>query len=218
MFEMKESNSYEERELTRHEIYRNVDDYQNQLPDESIQSGRRLFVRQETQNDFHSKPERSHDELVKSILDMYTTGTIYENTQLHPYSEKQLNEELNDSNNKCRNVFSEYENWKMVNKIPSTFDPSWRASLSSETVQNKQKVLTIRGNKLENSNSGSKYSKESIKQLQLSIQKQQQQMVAHIMKTQKAAQDEMSKTFEKLSTLISEKTPEKITKTVQMEV
>ena len=80
MFEVKESNTYEERELTRHEIYRNVDDYQHQLSDENLQSGRRLFVRQETQNDFHSKPERSHDELVKSILDMYTTGTIYENT------------------------------------------------------------------------------------------------------------------------------------------
>ena len=124
MFEVKESNTYEERELTRHEIYRNVDDYQHQLSDENLQSGRRLFVKQETQNDFHSKPERSHDELVKSILDMYTTGSIYENTQLHPYSEKQLNEELKDSKTKYMNVFSEYENWKMVNKIPSTFDPS----------------------------------------------------------------------------------------------
>ena len=136
MFEMKESNSYEERELTRHEIYRNVDDYQHQLSDENIQSGRRLFVTQETQNDFHSKPERSHDEFVKSILDMHTTGTIYENTQLHPHSEIQLNEELNDSNNKNMLVISEYENWKMVNKITLTFGPNWRASLSSETVQN----------------------------------------------------------------------------------
>ena len=134
MFEVKESNTYEERELTRHEIYRNVDDYQHQLSDENIQSGRRLFVKQETQNDFHSKPDRSHDELVKSILDMYTTGTIYENTQLHPHSEKQLLEELNDSNNKSRNFFSDYANWKMVNKIPSTFDPNWGASLSKETV------------------------------------------------------------------------------------
>ena len=116
MFEVKESNTYEERELTRHEIYRNVDDYQHQLSDENIQSGRRLFVRQETQNDFQSKPERSHDKLVKSILDMYTTGIIYENTQLHPYSEKQLNEELKDRKTKCMHVISDYKNCKWLTK------------------------------------------------------------------------------------------------------
>ena len=44
MFEVKESNTYEERKLTRHEIYKNVDDYQHQLSDENIQSGRRFLL------------------------------------------------------------------------------------------------------------------------------------------------------------------------------
>jgi len=65
MFEGKESNNYEERQLTRQEIYRNVDDYQHQLSNGNIQSGRRLFVRKETRNDFQSKPEKRHDKLAK---------------------------------------------------------------------------------------------------------------------------------------------------------
>ena len=87
MFERKESNTYEERQLTRQEIYGNVDDFQHQLSNGNKQSGRKLFVRKETRNDFQCKPAKQHDELAKSIHDMYTTGTIYENTQSHPHSE-----------------------------------------------------------------------------------------------------------------------------------
>ena len=151
MFEGKESNTYEERQLTRQEIYRNVDDFQHQLSNGNKQSGRKLFVRKETRNDFQSKPAKQHDELKKSIHDMYTTGTIYENTQSHPHSEKQLLE-LRNSKNKSMHVINDHANWKTVNELPLAFDPNWRASVSIKTVQNTQKVFKTPEDKSKNSN------------------------------------------------------------------
>ena len=75
--------------------------------------------------------------------------------------------------------------------------------LSRKTVQNTQKVFTTEENKSENSNRGSKYSKECIKRLQLSIKMLQQQTVTRIIEAQQKAQEEMSKKFEKLSGKLS---------------
>jgi len=195
MFEGKESNTYEERQFPRHGIYGNVDDFQHQSSKDDRQSKRRLFVRKETRNDFQSKPEKQHDELAKSIHDMYTTGTIYENTQSHPHSEKQLLE-LRDSKDKSMHVISDHANLKTVNELPLTMDPNWRASLSRKTVQNTQKVFKTQKNKSKNSNRGSKYSKESIQRLKLSFSMQQQQTVSRIIEAQQKSQEDMSKKFE----------------------
>ena len=153
-----------------------------------------MFVRKETRSDFQSKPAKSHDKLVKSILDMYTTRTIYGNTQLHPYSEKQLLE-LRNSKDKSMHVISDHANLKTVNELPLTLDPNWRASISRETVQNTQKVFKTPENKSKNVDRESKYSKEPIKRLKVSFSMQQQQTVSRIIEAQIKSQEEMSESL-----------------------
>ena len=106
-------------------------------------------------------------------------------------------------------VINDHPNWKTVNELSLTFDPNWRASLSRETVHNTQKVFTTLENKSKNSNRGNKYSKESIHQLKLSFLKQQQQTVSRIIEAQQKSQEDMSKTFEKLSAMILDIASEK---------
>jgi hypothetical protein len=106
-------------------------------------------------------------------------------------------------------VISDHANLKTVNELLLTSDPNWRASLSREAVQNTQKVFKTPENKSKNVNRESKYSKESINRLQLSIEKQQQQIVSRIIEAQQKSQEDMCKKFEKLSAMILDKASEK---------
>ena len=132
MFELIDSNEYEETQLSKGEIFLLVEDYQKQLKYYNDQSEWRLFVRKAVWNFFKDNPTGEHHVIHDALVEMYTTGFILQNTNSNPRSVIELAAEFRYCIDNHLQVISDYQDWKTTDAFPPIYKTDWRATLSNE--------------------------------------------------------------------------------------